>query len=499
MTTRMAPTARTRGHRQYHQVLQSESKRPAEPKRWQRHAGQVSYAVAFKACRAPSPPKMQEAQLVQPCRGQACCVFCSAAAFRTAAASPRPKILQMLKKLQALDSSNVQKVLDRIRTWEGEDAAARYEVRFAQAPRKRRCLTERRAGIVVWLDARSSSRRTSSSPRPQSRRPPKSRRSRHFVAPAAATNDTGLPFPKDAMARRVEAWCKHGSWAMCQSCGSMQPRPLQPVDLRRLASPTISEKACTACRHGEYVPQPDDIPQQLRHLKPKFLRALRPLDIDTGTFQRTQYGYRIHSSMVTFAWASQPVEDKIAALKKRKDRASARAALEYLLGSDASSYKSFYDRHHAYLQRHGSEMPDCRCAFWRRKVWKARSGRTCTSGGISAKPWPGHLTRAASSASADELEEPWTRTPAGSRMARTTRLAILALAAGLDGSSGFLRKVLSPVVGAEYDLLHFVYDLSLWTTIGTKKNVARQFDIPIRLVLSGCPWSILANSPFGSA
>ena len=62
---------------------------------------------------------------------------------------------------------------------------------------------------------------------------------------------------KDATARMGEAWCKQGSWGMCQKCGSMQPRPLQPVDLRRVARPTISEKACTACRHGEYVPQPN--------------------------------------------------------------------------------------------------------------------------------------------------------------------------------------------------------------------------------------------------
>ena len=46
----------------YHQVLPSESRRPAEPKRRRRHAGQVSYAMALKACRALSPPRMQGAQ-----------------------------------------------------------------------------------------------------------------------------------------------------------------------------------------------------------------------------------------------------------------------------------------------------------------------------------------------------------------------------------------------------------------------------------------------------
>ena len=56
---------------------------------------------------------------------------------------------------------------------------------------------------------------------------------------------------------------------------------------------------------------------------------------------------------------------------------------------------------------------------------------------------------------------------------------------------GFLRKVFSPIVGygTDYELLHFVYDLSMWTTVGTKKNVARQRDVPLRLVLKRCPWT----------
>lgn len=55
----------------------------------------------------------------------------------------------------------------------------------------------------------------------------------------------------------------------------------------------------------------------------------------------------------------------------------------------------------------------------------------------------------------------------------------------------FIRKVLSPVVGygTDYELLHFVYGLSMWTTVGTKKNVARQHDVPLRAVLKGCPWT----------
>ena len=56
---------------------------------------------------------------------------------------------------------------------------------------------------------------------------------------------------------------------------------------------------------------------------------------------------------------------------------------------------------------------------------------------------------------------------------------------------GFIRKVLSPVIGygTDYELLHFVYDLSMWTTVGAKKNIARQFEVPLRVILAGCPWA----------
>ena len=49
----------------------------------------------------------------------------------------------------------------------------------------------------------------------------------------------------------------------------------------------------------------------------------------------------------------------------------------------------------------------------------------------------------------------------------------------------FMRKVLSPVIGygSDFTLLQFVYDLSLWTGIGGKKNATR--GIPFRIAMKG--------------
>ena len=114
------------------------------------------------------------------------------------------------------------------------------------------------------------------------------------------------------------------------SCGFLQPRPLHPADLKRIASPKISRKACKQCKRGVtltaahpgqayllddlplcYVPQPDDIPFALRNLSVHVIHALRILLPDTGVYQHAPQGYRIHSSMIRFSWDTMDVCDKI--------------------------------------------------------------------------------------------------------------------------------------------------------------------------------------------
>ena len=51
----------------------------------------------------------------------------------------------------------------------------------------------------------------------------------------------------------------------------------------------------------------------------------------------------------------------------------------------------------------------------------------------------------------------------------------------------FMKKVLGPIIGysQEYELLHFVYDLSLWSSLGGCKN-ATAGRIPLALALESC-------------
>ena len=141
---------------------------------------------------------------------------------------------------------------------------------------------------------------------------------------------------------------------MCAKCSSMVPRPLQPVDLCKVHAPTIAK--CGACRKGNYIPQPRDVPEAIKELPREVVLALRPLDIDTGDFNGAKYGYRFHSSMMTFAWCTKSVESKILKLKKCPLKRQAKNAYAYLMASGASSYKKLVDAHNKFLRRRSEKQ-----------------------------------------------------------------------------------------------------------------------------------------------
>ena len=128
-----------------------------------------------------------------------------------------------------------------------------------------------------------------------------------------ATNEAGLPAARSSdRAAFVEHWCKFGSWGICRTCHSLQPRPLEPIDARRVAQAEITSNACKQCKGKKWVPQPDEIPERLRKLTMKMAKVLRPLDIDVGRVKKANNGYRIKSAMTRLSWSKLSVKDKIA-------------------------------------------------------------------------------------------------------------------------------------------------------------------------------------------
>ena len=211
-----------------------------------------------------------------------------------------------------------------------------------------------------------------------------------------APNDTDLPRPSTAAGKMMED-CKFGSWGICEGCHSMCPRPLQPTDLRNVKKPTVPAKQCTACQHGEYVPQPGDVPKPLQGLKPRVLEALRPLEMDIGNAERVPHGYRVHSAMMAFAWKPKGVATAVEDLPKKKDRKAGRAALEFLLGSTDSGYNDILQQHEQFLDKHGlnADVKAARghCGSSKPKAWSVPYGHTSTGTETSAKRWQGHRMR----------------------------------------------------------------------------------------------------------
>ena len=333
-----------------------------------------------------------------------------------------------------------------------------------------------------------------------------------------APNDTDLPRPSDDKGKMIENWCKHGSWGMCEKCHSMCPRKLEPMDLKRVKPATIPASQCTACKLGEYVPQPEHVPVPLRNLKPRVLEALRPLEIDIGTVERVPNGYRVHNAMMAFAWKQRDVETEIAALRRRGDRRAAREAFEFLLGSEDSAYKKILEEHQEFLNKFGSRAPlkkrkrplrfieteGLECCLWPHLYWHrnlcetvARASHESRKG---ARPPP---RRAADTSSgeeepsvpegAEEEEEAMEEEGQQEFDPADAEEAEPSIAAAEQGriKRDFIRKVLSPVIGygADYDLLHFVFDLSMWTTVGTKKNLAARTGMALRHLLKNSPWT----------
>ena len=140
------------------------------------------------------------------------------------------------------------------------------------------------------------------------------------------------------------------------------------------------------------MPQPEDIPVALQRLRPRVLAALRLLDVDAGVYQRASHGYRVHTAMIRFIWASTSVDNKIQALPKKKDRRRATKALRHLLTCTDSAYQTFYDFHPDFLRSHGTNIEEklrklplsfletrgLECAVWPEIYWHRNLCETVT-------------------------------------------------------------------------------------------------------------------------
>lgn len=174
-----------------------------------------------------------------------------------------------------------------------------------------------------------------------------------------ATNDNGLPRPRDGVARALDDWCRLGSWAICDSCHSLHPRHMTEIDLRRIAQATTMR--CSTCEREDgpnefYLPKPEDVPKRLAKLNKEhififmqqlhlfcvfFLCAsflqdeiniLRPLDVDLGPFRAgSNGGFRYKTGAIQFSWAERDVEARIADVEDHESKRRLERAFQWLM------------------------------------------------------------------------------------------------------------------------------------------------------------------------
>ena len=482
-----------------------------------------------------STTNLRQAATIHPQRGEIHCPLCSPTAFAAKESQRRPGIAPLLKKLANLDPTLSDAALQRIQDFQGPAEAEKYrkKAKLEEPLQRRPQYLQRRQLIQQPLteaerkeyekqlrERRRLVRRKVLCPEHKGKRGTIAQEelevqeviSRYGNLADLRGNDAGLPGPTTETGKALEAWCKQGSWQMCEACGSMEPRRLEPVDLKKTAKPTC--KRCSACRTNEYVPCLDDVPPLLRDLTPEIVQALRPLEIDVGFPERAPHGYRVHTQMICFAWAPRSIHAKIRELPKRARR-QARAAHEYLVECRDSNYSLFEERHSEFLRRHGvdAELPKRRrplrfieeegpsneksiyiyhtcirspafagleCALWPHLYWHRNLCETVARAQHEARRERKKRVSKYDQKKSEEEEseaEDADQAPVQSKLGRIKR--------------GFIAKLLSPLIGygADYELLQFIYDLSMWTTVGTKKNIARAHDVPLRAVLRSCPWT----------
>ena len=313
------------------------------------------------------------------------------------------------------------------------------------------------------------------------------------------TNETGLPSPKRSkLGQQLHEWCTRQSWGMCRQCHSMVPLPLTELSLQRpLPKATVPAGSCVRCQAKVAcaAPLPEEVPEPLRNLSEEMCQALAPLELDVGPMIRAAHnsGYRQHATIIRFAWKAKSVKKHIKHIANKEERAKAKAAFTYLLEKEDCSYSKFVEDHEKFLAKHPDaddrkrrrrlqfiETPGLETALWPHLFYlDSMCLTTVRSTDIRRRGSAyGPSLEAFLDANVGDAESEDEDAEDGQRHSTKRAYAALALSARIG-------------YGSSYELLHFAYDLNLWSALGAKKKTSVDYDIPMRVLMKGHSFSPL--------
>ncbi|CAE7365302.1 unnamed protein product [Symbiodinium natans] len=341
--------------------------------------------------------------------------------------------------------------------------------------------------------------------------------SKRTPAGEAVENTTGLPPAKRRrLVEDFERWCLFDSWSMCENCGLLAPRDLTESTLNKPQPPTNPSGKCSRCKAARVQPVVTlaDVPEVLRELSAEAAQALSPLEIDVGPVVRAEHksGYRQKTTMIRFRWQTTTVKRRIKHLQDVNMRTKARAAYDFLMASDDTPYATFVAEHAEFLEEHPGadeltrrrrlqfiERLGVECALWPGLFWDVkrtftheratdprrviRQERAATledvlNAGRAAEraAFPAAESDEEVEGNDDSEEESQVADEEDAEANDATRHSMKRLFAALA-----LGRLLG--YAGDFELLQFVYDLNLWSSIGSKKNL--QLPTPMRLMLKG--------------
>ena len=293
------------------------------------------------------------------------------------------------------------------------------------------------------------------------------------------------------LARKFQLWAKYNSWRVCSVCGVKQPRALSVDGMTQILPPEIpanrAKVECVNCKAARpySTPWPAGHPKVLQGLDVAAASALALVEVDAGPFRRAQNGYRVHSAMMRFRWAPTSAEKRVGALTDRRVRKQAKRALDYLLsdeGANVSCWRWYYDEHVAFLEKHGEDADQRVRARWSRFI---------EAEGVECAAWPTvfydrslclTVERAYNPGRSGVGRQSWENYADGQPDV-FDELDAMGDGEGLpgpaigDGRHSIKRYYMALAMaadlsfGAMYEVLHFMYDLHLWTVIGAKRHV----------------------------
>ena len=304
---------------------------------------------------------------------------------------------------------------------------------------------------------------------------------------ADVDNDTGLPPPKRTkLAKDIYQWCRFNAWSMCADCRTLLPRDMTEKSLSKPLPPVVTGSACSRCKAKIQcaAPTPEYVPVELRGLIHEACKALSPLEVDVGPEIRAEHnsGHRQHCTMIRFKWHELSTKHRIEELADDEQRAQAKSARRCLRKKDGCSYKDFDEKHKKFLEKYDEpderqrrrrmqfiETPGLECALWPTLFFDDSMCLTT----IRATD----VRRLAAKKDADSSDS---ENDDADTERHSTKRAYAALA--LCSRLGF---------GSSYEILHFAYDLKLWSGIGGKKTTSIGYDVPMRVLMKGHSFSPL--------